>query len=141
MIRRSALLGAAILTLAACGKADEPAATATNNTVEPTAAAVTAAVSGEQVFKRCVACHQVKAGVPSGLGPNLNGVVGRTIASVQGYTYSAGLKKKTGVWDDANLDAYIASPVKWAPGTKMAFAGIADAEQRKAVVEYLKAQK
>jgi cytochrome c len=137
VIVRGALIIAALLSVAGCSKSnDAPAAdTAAATAVEKVA------LSGEELFKRCAACHMVAAGAPNGLGPNLHGVSGRAIASIAGYQYSSALKAKGGVWDDASLDGFIASPAKWAPGGKMAFAGIGDAAERKAIIDYLKAQK
>jgi cytochrome c len=137
---RKILIAAALLSLTACGKSGEQ--TSDQSTAAQAPAPVEAvALSGEAIFKRCTACHKVGAGAANGLGPQLNGVSGRAIASVEGFTYSSALKGKGGNWDDTSLDAYIASPVKWAPGTKMAFAGIADAAERKALIDYLKTQK
>ena len=141
MLKCSILIGAALLMLTACGKSGEQVADQ-SGTAETTSAAVeTVALSGEAIFKRCAACHKVGAGAINGLGPHLNGISGRAVASVEGYTYSSALKGKGGVWDDASLDAYILSPAKWAPGTKMAFAGLSDAAERKALIDYLKTQK
>ncbi len=140
MMLRKILIGAALLSLTACGKSgeqDSDQATATNSPAPIEAVAL----SGEAIFKRCAACHKVGAGAANGLGPQLNGLSGRAIASVAGYSYSSALKNKGGNWDDASLDAYIASPAKWAPGTKMAFAGLADPAERKALIDYLKTQK
>jgi cytochrome c len=136
MLMRNIFAGVAILALSACGKSGEPAPE--QSTAAP---AETVALSGEAIFKRCAACHMVGAGAVNGLGPELNGISGRAIASVTGFSYSTALKGKGGVWDDASLDAFIASPAKWAPGTKMAFAGIGDAAERKALIEYLKTEK
>ena len=138
MMIRTLLVAAAILSLSACGKSGEQSAAADQSTAAPVE---TVALSGEAIFKRCTACHKIEAGAPNGLGPNLHGVSGRAIASVAGFSYSTALKSKGGVWDDASLDGYIASPAKWAPGTKMAFPGIGDAGERKALIDYLKTQK
>jgi cytochrome c len=142
MITRAVLMGAAMLTLGACGKTDE---TATSDAPGVTNAAETvvavAAVSGEAIYAKCAACHDIKAGGANGIGPALHGVVGRAIGSAAGYTYSSALKSKGGNWDAAALDAYITAPAKYAPGTKMAFAGLSKPEERKAVIEYMAAQK
>lgn len=140
MIRKRAFATLAALALAACGQqADEN--TPASGSVAETAPATTAAISGEDSFKKCTACHKVEKGAPNGVGPNLHGIVGKAVASVEGFNYSAALKAKGGVWDDAALDAYLENPRKAVTGTKMAFAGISNAEERKALIDYLKAQK
>ncbi len=138
MIARALLAGAAIFALSACGKSDDNATDAPEvASAEIAAPADSVAVSGEEVFKRCVVCHAVDQGGKNGLGPNLHGVSGRSVATVTGFTYSAALKAKGGNWDEASLDAFLTSPAKYAPGTKMAFAGLNKPEERKAVIDYL----
>lgn len=71
------------------------------------------ATKGEQVFKKCMACHKVGPGAKNGVGPQQNGVVGRHAGTVEGYNYSA-LNKAAGaaglVWTEENLVAYLADP-------------------------------
>jgi cytochrome c len=139
---RKALIVLLPYSLAACGGAKTEGgetSTATETTSE--AASETVALSGEAIYKQCIACHTIDKGGRNGVGPNLHGVVGRAVASAEGYTYSAALKAKGGNWDAAALDAYIENPRGWAPGTKMAFAGINDAANRKALIDYLTQQK
>ena len=50
------------------------------------------------------------------------------------------MKAKGGVWDEAALDAYLTAPMKDVPGTRMAFAGVIDAADRKALILYLEEQ-
>jgi cytochrome c len=138
MLKPILLAGAVFLALSACGKSDQPAAEAATAAAAP---AVAVAISGEEIFKRCAMCHKVGANAINGLGPQLNGIVGRKVASVDGFAYSNALKGKGGNWDAASIDSFITSPAKYAPGTKMAFAGIGSAEERKAVIDYLTAQK
>jgi cytochrome c len=88
-------------------------------------------------FAQCAVCHQVKPGA-NGIGPSLFGVVGRKSGVAAAYAYSPALKKLNLTWTDANLDKWIAGPMKMAPGTKMTFAGYPDAAKRKAVIAYLK---
>jgi cytochrome c len=130
------------LALSACGGAADDRQTdgaTTEDAVESTAAAV--AYSGEDTYKKCVACHTIDKGGRNGVGPNMHGVVGRAVASVEGYSYSASMKAKGGVWVEAALDAYLENPRKAVIGTKMSFAGLNNADERKALIEYLKAQK
>lgn len=88
-------------------------------------------------FARCAACHTVKAGARSGLGPNLSGVVGRKAGSVPDFRYSAALKDKPFVWTPQKLDAFLTKPAATVPGTKMIFGGISDPRDRKAIIDFL----
>lgn len=130
------------MSLVACGKSAEESEPAelTADTA-PTSAVDTVALSGEAVFKRCIACHKAENGAPNGIGPNLHAIVGKAVASAPGFNYSAAMKAKGGVWDEAALDDYLAHPAKTIPGTRMAFAGLSKEEERKAVIEYLQSQK
>jgi len=96
------------------------------------------AADGAKIFQlQCKTCHGAKS---SPMAPSLAGVAGRKIASLADFAYSAGLKGKDGTWTDANLDAYLASPSKFAPGTRMT-AGVVSAPDRTAVIGYLKTLK
>lgn len=133
---------AGALALAGCGKSETPAdVPATGETVAEAPAATPTAAMGEQVFRRCVACHTIDKGGSNGIGPNLHGIVGRPVASHPGFSYSGAMKAKGGVWDDAALDTYLEAPMKAVPGTRMAFAGVIDAADRKALILYLDEQK
>jgi cytochrome c len=140
---RHVWLVAALLPLTACGDADkDKSAPSADATTTSTAAAVTpTAAMGEQIYKRCFACHTIAAGGKNGIGPNLHGVVGRDVAAVPGFAYSPAMQAKAGVWDAAALDAYLKSPAKALPGNRMAFAGIAEAAEREALILYLAEQK
>jgi cytochrome c len=109
-------------------------------------AAVVAAVSGEpdpalveageKVFRKCKACHKLEPGA-NGVGPSLAGVVGKDIASAEGFKYSDALMGLDGSWDAAKLDEFLAKPKDFAPGTKMSFAGLKDEADRAAIIAYL----
>ncbi len=92
---------------------------------------------GKQIARKCLACHGFEPGGPNKIGPNLAGLVGADIAS-KDYAYSDALKSKEGVWTHENLDAFMASPKGWAPGTKMTFPGLKKPEERAAVIAYLR---
>jgi nitrite reductase (NO-forming) len=94
--------------------------------------------AGEKVFHKCQACHSIEAGVNK-VGPSLAGVVGRKGGSLTGYSYSSAMRQTTVVWDEASLDAFLAAPAKFVPGTKMTFVGLKQAEDRATVIAYLKA--
>jgi len=141
-MRLAPVLLAGALTLAGCGKSETPAeAPATGAPAVETAAVEPTAAMGEQVFRRCVACHTIDKGGANGIGPNLHGVVGRAVASHSGFSYSGAMKAKGGAWTEAALDAYLKAPMKDVPGTRMAFAGVIDDADRKALILYLESQK
>ncbi|MCW3834553.1 c-type cytochrome [Sphingomonas canadensis] len=95
---------------------------------------------GETVFKQCTACHTINQGGANGIGPNLYASVGKAHGHVAGFAYSDALKGVPGNWTFEALDEWLTSPRKYAPGTKMTFAGIADAQARANVIAYLNAQ-
>jgi cytochrome c len=102
------------------------------------------ATKGKAAFAKCGICHQVGPGAKTLVGPELNGVVGRKAASVADYSmYSAGMKKlgeQGFVWDEQNLDKWIADPKAMIPDSPMAlaFPGIPDAGERADIIAYLK---
>jgi cytochrome c len=99
-----------------------------------------AAPSGDTVFKqRCAVCHTAAKGQPSGVGPNLAGVVGRKAASLS-FDYSPALKKTNLVWSKPNLDRFLTAPQKMVPGTRMSVM-LPDAKQRAALIAYLEKSK
>lgn len=96
------------------------------------------AVRGKQLFAACAACHTVSASASARLGPHLQGIVGRKSGAVASFRYSAALKAKNVVWTEANLDRYLTRPAAMVPGTSMAYAGMANPADRKALIAYLK---
>jgi cytochrome c len=109
--------------------------------VAPTAAGAGGpSARGKILFLRCASCHDATPGASAKIGPDLYGVVGRKAASLPGFSYSAALKSQDFVWDPEHLDRWIENPNAVAPGTIMAFAGIADAADRRAIIEYLQQQ-
>lgn len=131
------------LTLEAGGSEAPVAPVAAEETAAaPAAIDAALAAEGETVFKKCRSCHQVGEGARHRTGPILNGIVGRTIGSVDGFKkYSKKIVEMGGegvVWDDATLDEFLARPKDFIKGTRMSFAGLRDEEDRAAVIEYLK---
>lgn len=97
--------------------------------------------AGEKAFAKCKICHAIGEGATNKVGPQLNGVIGRKMASVDGFKgYGADLKKmgdEGKAWDAATLATYLTDPKAFNPGTKMAFAGIKDATELENVVAYV----
>ncbi len=149
------IAAACLLVSAGCNsRADEEAAAPATTTETPaTAAAETAtpaadvdyasltgdAAAGEKIFATCSVCHSVEEGVNK-VGPSLHGVVGREAGSIEGFAYSDANKNSGITWTPEELFVYLADPQGTVPGTKMAFAGLKDPQQRADVIAYLKTQ-
>lgn len=96
---------------------------------------------GETVFKKCTACHTIAQGGANGIGPNLWATLGEGIGQGKaGYAFSDALKSKGGTWTFEAMDAWLANPKKFAPGTKMTFAGLGNPEERAALLLYMNSQ-
>lgn len=96
--------------------------------------------AGEGVFKKCRACHQVGEGAVNRSGPQLNGLIGRTIGSVEGFGYSNVFNDANAagqVWTEESLSAFLENPKGAMSGTKMSFAGLRSADDRAALLAYL----
>jgi cytochrome c len=96
---------------------------------------------GENVFKKCKICHQVGDGAKNQVGPQLNGIVGRKAASIEGFNYSPAMKaagEKGLMWTDENLHKYTENPKDFVPQNKMAFVGLKQESERDDVIAYLK---
>ena len=93
--------------------------------------------AGKKIFRKCKACHTLKAGGKSAIGPNLHGVVGRSAATVDGFKYSKAMKESGLVWDEATLTAYLTKPKEFLPGNKMPFPGLKKPEQIENVIAYI----
>lgn len=102
------------------------------------------AAAGESVWKKCKSCHQVGEGAKHRVGPQLNGIIGRTAGTVDGFKkYSKDMVEagENGlVWTQETLSAYLEKPRDMIKRTRMSFAGLKDEEDRAAVIEYLKAE-
>ncbi len=98
------------------------------------------AARGEQIFKKCLACHTISEKTNK-VGPHLVGIVGRPVASVEGYSYSESMKAHaaTGaVWDEAALNAYLENPKAVVAKSKMAFPGLKKEDERADLIAFLK---
>lgn len=98
--------------------------------------AVASAAEGEGDWRACSACHALEDGV-NGVGPNLFGVVGRDVASVDGFGYSGSLVAVNDVWTPEELNAFLESPRNYAPGTAMGYNGMRKIEDRANLIAYL----
>lgn len=99
------------------------------------------AAKGAEVFKKCAACHTINQGGANGVGPNLYATLGEGIAEGKGgFAFSDALKAVGGKWDFDKMNAWLTSPRKFAPGTKMTFAGLSNAQDRADIILYINQQ-
>lgn len=114
-------------------------ATGTGGDQSAFAAKVAAAdpAMGKKLFNRCRACHQLQEG-RNGAGPYLYQIVGRDIASADGFSYSDALKSLDGVWTADKLNGWLKNPNEYAPGNRMGFPGLKGEDDRAALIAYLK---
>jgi cytochrome c len=94
--------------------------------------------SGERIFKRCLACHAIGEDAKPGVGPVLNGLVGRKAGTYPGFKYTEANKNSGLVWDEATLANYLKNPRAAIPGTSMTFPGIRKEEEIDDLISYLK---
>ena len=94
-------------------------------------------VSGPSLYRVCAACHVPPDGQTYAVGPTLKGIVGRHVASVAGFQYSGAMARAGGVWTEDRLDRFLADPGAVVPGSTMQFSGMADANSRRKLIEFL----
>ncbi len=94
------------------------------------------ASAGETVFAQCRTCHLVEEG-RNGVGPSLYGVVGREAGSIEGFNYSDANANSGVTWTPEVLFEYLEAPREFMPGTRMAFPGLSDPQDRADVIAYL----
>ena len=86
----------------------------------------------------CRACHAIEDGAPHTIGPNLWGLIGRRVASAEGYgRYTPAMSALGGAWTPERLDVYLRQPMVEVQGTTMAFPGVPDARDRADLIALL----
>ncbi|APX89418.1 MFS transporter [Brevirhabdus pacifica] len=121
-------------------KAEAPAAAEAPVVASETAADPELIADGEKVFKKCKACHQVGDGAKNKSGPMLNGIVGATAGTVDGFRYSSAMEEAGAgglVWTKENLHGFLTKPKDFLDGTKMGFSGLRKEDDREAVIAYI----
>lgn len=123
-----ALLGLVVITAPLARAADLDARLASANLKR-----------GQLLYMACKACHDVEAGLPHKVGPNLHGVFGRKAGTAEGFKYTDALLKSGIAWTPDSMDEWLAQPGAMVPGNGMAFAGMANAADRASLIAWLMA--
>lgn len=100
------------------------------------------AAAGEKVFSKCKACHKIDGS--DSIGPHLNGVVGRAVASDAAFAYSDGMRAhatEAPTWTPEALEHFLNNPKAAVKGTKMSFAGLPKVEDRANLIAFLETLK
>ena len=124
MLLKSLTLGAGTLVLAALVAIPKPAAAQLS--------------AGERLWFQCRACHTLAQGEAHKLGPNLYGIMDERAGTRPGFQYSPALADTRIVWDDATLDKWIEQPNSVLTGHTMVYRGMANAEQRAVLIDFIK---
>jgi cytochrome c len=105
---------------------------------------------GKEIFKKCTSCHSlenINAPLGNQIGPHIIGIVDQKISYNANYNYSAAIKKRStsgdagkneNIWTSENLNKFLSSPQKFAPGNKMTFIGLSEPQDRADVIAFLK---
>jgi cytochrome c len=154
-MNRPVLTAVAALGLASCGQGDGSSGAAASAPPRPVPTAAEKAAllatlptpynaadldNGRRVFARCRSCHTINEGGSNMVGPNLYGLFGRPAGGHPGYNYSTAVRQAGFAWDAERLDHWLENPRTFLKGTKMSFAGIPDATDRRDVIAFLKVE-
>ena len=93
--------------------------------------------SGEKVSTKCIACHGFNSGGGNRIGPNLWNILGANKANAAGFNYSDSLKNIEGEWSIEEMNLWLKSPKKYAPGNAMSFVGLRKDKDRANLIAYL----
>ena len=93
--------------------------------------------SGKKVSSKCIACHGFNSGGGNRIGPNLWNILGTNKANAAGFNYSDSLKSIGGEWSIEEMNLWLKSPKKYAPGNAMSFVGLRKDKDRANLIAYL----
>ncbi|MBI1301658.1 MAG: c-type cytochrome [Alphaproteobacteria bacterium] len=93
---------------------------------------------GAKISKACIACHSFDKGGAVKQGPAMWNVVMRDKGTSAGFAYSDALKASGGKWTYDSLNKFLDKPKDYIPGTKMNFIGLKKAEDRAAIIAWMR---
>jgi cytochrome c len=95
---------------------------------------------GEAIAKKCQSCHDFTGANANKVGPGLYGVIGRQAGTHEGFNYSDAMKAHGKPWTYADISHLLANPKGYVPGTKMAFPGLPNVQDRADLLAWLRNQ-
>jgi cytochrome c len=122
--KQKAAHAAGLLVLSACGWFSSQLA-----------AAADPVRGGELYSSRCGACHDL---AENGAGPRHAELLGRKAGTQPGYDYSPALRSSGIVWDEQQLDRWLANPSALVPGNKMVVRLANEVSDRRDIIAFLK---
>ena len=144
------LFAAMSAVLVACGGPEaEPADDAAGQVAQESAAAAsttgagenTTGLTGEQLWIACQGCHNLEAGAPNMVGPNLHGIIGQPAGQVEGFAYSPALVKagaEGGLsWQRGTLMGWILNTEAMVQGTWMLYHNSLEADEIGRLVDFI----
>lgn len=109
-----------------------------NGAIKPSGPEQVLLAKGQRLIDNCTACHYLDQRA-NFVGPHLVDITGRQIAGASDFAYSPAIKNLQGHWSTDRLVAFLRSPQKYAPGTKMAVQGWPE-DEAKAIAAYLESR-
>jgi cytochrome c len=127
------------IKIAGMATAAAPSAAAGLASIIPLEATADVAKGAAFVQQQCSSCHTLSNGGAAGVGPNLYGELGGPMFHKAGFAYSGAVEAKAkGDWNYENMNAWLADPQSYAPGTAMSYAGIKNTQTRADAIAYLR---
>jgi len=96
---------------------------------------------GEGFWNQCKGCHMIGPDARNRIGPPLNGIFGRRAGASEGFKYSKSMERMSNdglTWTFETLDAYIDNPKALVSGTRMAYRGLKDPQDRADLIAFLR---
>ncbi len=98
------------------------------------------AKKGEQVWKKCRACHEIGQSNVKKIGPYLGDIFGRPAGNIENFFYSKAMIDAGNdglVWTEENIDEFLKRPKSFIKKTKMNFAGLKKDSDRANLIAFL----
>ena len=97
---------------------------------------------GEGFWSQCKGCHMIGPEARNRIGPPLNGIFGRRAGAIEDFKYSKSMSRMGNdglTWTFETLDAYVDNPKALVSGTRMAYRGLKDPQDRADLIAFLRA--